>query len=68
MVDTSTSRKPKRGGANSAAGAEGSEKGAEDNLEALYDADELDDQFATKADKVIQNKDIPERLQIRIAE
>jgi hypothetical protein len=34
----------------------------------MYDADELDDQFATKADQVIQGRDIPERLQLRIGE
>lgn len=38
------------------------------NLEAMYDADELDDQFATKADREIQSRDIPERLQLKVAE
>ena len=36
--------------------------GADDNLEIIYDADELDDQFATKADIEIAKVDIPERL------
>lgn len=40
----------------------------QDTLETMYDADELDDQFATKADQVIQGRDIPERLQLRIGE
>jgi len=34
----------------------------------VYDADELDDQFATKADKEIMARDVPERLQIRIGD
>jgi hypothetical protein len=34
----------------------------------MYDADELDDQFATKQDQIIQGRDIPERLQLRIGE
>ena len=41
---------------------------AHDTLESMYDADELDDQFATKQDQVIQMRDIPERLQLRIGE
>ena len=40
----------------------------ESTLEGVYDADELDDQFATKADKEIMARDVPERLQIRIGE
>lgn len=39
-----------------------------DNLEGLYDADELDDQFATRFDREIQTTDIPERLQLKIGE
>lgn len=40
----------------------------ESTLEGVYDADELDDQFATKADKEIMARDVPERVQIRLAE
>lgn len=39
-----------------------------ENLEDMYDADELDDQFATAQDKLIANTDIPERLQVKIGE
>lgn len=37
-------------------------------LEEFFDGDEIDDQFATKQDKMIAAKDIPERLQIKLAE
>lgn len=37
-------------------------------LEELFDGDEIDDQFATKQDKAIAEKDIPERLTIKVAE
>ena len=37
-------------------------------LEDIFDGDEIDDQFATKQDKAIAEKDIPERLQIKVAE
>lgn len=37
------------------------------NLEELFDGDEIDDQFATKADKNIADNDIPERLQTKLA-
>lgn len=40
----------------------------ESTLEGVYDADELDDQFATKADKEIMARDVPERVQIRLAD
>lgn len=38
------------------------------NLDDLFDGGEIDDQFATKQDKEIANKDIPERLQLKIGE
>jgi hypothetical protein len=31
-------------------------------LEEIFDGDEIDDQFATRQDKAIAEKDIPERL------
>ena len=34
----------------------------ESTLEGVYDADELDDQFATKADKEIMERDFPDRV------
>ncbi|CDW91618.1 transcription elongation factor spt6 [Stylonychia lemnae] len=37
-------------------------------LEELFDGDEIDDQFATRNDKAIADKDIPEMLQIKIAD
>lgn len=40
----------------------------DESLEGVYDADELDDQFATKADLLVMKTDVPERLQIRIGE
>lgn len=32
------------------------------DLEEIFDGDEIDDQFATKQDKLIIERDIPERL------
>lgn len=37
-------------------------------LEDVYDADEIDDQFATKADKLIAEIDIAERVQVKLGE
>lgn len=34
----------------------------------MFDGDEIDDQFATKNDKIIAQTDIPERLQIKLGE
>jgi hypothetical protein len=42
--------------------------GGEVDMEDLYDADELDDQFATQQDKILATTDIPERLQVKIGE
>lgn len=32
----------------------------------IFDGNEIDDQYATKADKVIADTDIPERLQLKL--
>ena len=32
------------------------------DIEELFDGDEIDDQFATKQDKIIADTDIPEKL------
>ena len=37
-------------------------------IEDRFDANEIDDQYATKPDKEIADKDIPERLQIKLKE
>lgn len=52
------------------AGRKGKTEGGEDdgNLESIFDAGELDDQFATKEGRLIQRTDIPERLQLKIGE
>jgi hypothetical protein len=34
----------------------------------MFDGEEIDDQFATKLDKMIADKDIPERLQLKLGE
>lgn len=39
-----------------------------EGLEGMFDGDEIDDQLATKQDKIIAETDIPERLQIKIGE
>ena len=39
-----------------------------EGLEELFDGDEIDDQFATKEDKKIADRDIPERLQVKLGE
>jgi hypothetical protein len=38
------------------------------NLEEIFDGDEVDDQFATKEDKIICEVDVPERLQTKIGQ
>ena len=35
-------------------------------LEQVFDADEIDDPFSTPLDKLIEGKDICERLQVRL--
>lgn len=40
----------------------------EGNLDEIFDGDEIDDQFATKQDKLIASRDIPERLQLKVGE
>jgi hypothetical protein len=37
-----------------------------EGLESMFDGDEIDDQLATKQDKVIAELDIPERLQLKL--
>jgi len=32
----------------------------------MFDGDEIDDQLATKQDKLIAERDIPERLQLKL--
>jgi hypothetical protein len=39
-----------------------------EDLEEMFDANEIDDQFATKQDKIIAEIDIPERIQLLIGE
>jgi hypothetical protein len=38
------------------------------DISAMFDGEEIDDQFATKLDKMIADKDIPERLQLKLGE
>ena len=37
-------------------------------LETVFDADEIDDPFSTPLDKEIQDNDVCERLQVRLAD
>ena len=34
----------------------------------MFDGNEIDDQYATKPDKAIAERDIPERLQLKLKE
>lgn len=47
--------------------AEESKKVDEAMLEEVFNADEIDDPFSSAADKEIAEKDIPERLQVKLA-
>lgn len=39
-----------------------------EGLEGMFDGDEIDDQLATQQDKLIADRDLPERLQLKIGE
>ena len=53
LLQEINSRQQSRGGEEGKSGGD---------LEDMFDGDVLDDQYATKADKVIAETDIPERL------